>query len=213
MALVRTNVMLSDRSHRCSKAFPILAGLTGIFLSAPGQAAPLDTPQALELITSTADRICNVVSTKGEAQSSEVKGDVKVQLSGLASKLANAGVSGAGSINNEEYQNVVRKDLTQTLHDNAACKLKVFETLQARLLASNATPSPPVIPNADSGWVGGGSSPKAFCDPQLAAIQAKHPNFNIAMTILPEGHNAEYSLTGGKHDVYRYTCSFAATPK
>jgi hypothetical protein len=117
-----------------------------VLLPAQSRAAPLDTQQAIDLITSTADKICNVVSTKGEAQSSEVKGDVKVQLKGLASKLVDAGVSGAGSITNDDYQNVLRQDLAQTLHDNAGCKLKVFDTLQNKLLASNATPPPPVQP-------------------------------------------------------------------
>ena len=66
-------------------------------------AAPLDTTaQALDLITKTADRICNVVSTKGEAESAEVKGQVKAQLSGLAAKLADVGVSVTGSIDNEQ---------------------------------------------------------------------------------------------------------------
>jgi len=64
--------------------------------------------KALELITNTADRICNIVSTKGDADSTEAKGDVKAQVNGLLSKLADIGVSGSGGINNETYQNVLR---------------------------------------------------------------------------------------------------------
>jgi hypothetical protein len=49
----------------------------------------LDAQQkALELITNTADRICNIVSTKGDADSGEAKGNVAAQLNGLLSKLA-----------------------------------------------------------------------------------------------------------------------------
>jgi len=114
-------------------------------LSAPGfaNAETLDAQQkAIELIESAADRICNVVSTKGEAKSSEVKGNVNAQLSGLASKLVDVGVSGAGSINSEDYQSVLRQDLAATLKDNAACKLKVFDTLQSKLF-SPAPETPP----------------------------------------------------------------------
>jgi hypothetical protein len=58
------------------------------------RAENLDAQQkALDLITNTADKICNVVSVRGEAKSSEVKGNVTAQLNGLASKLADIGVS------------------------------------------------------------------------------------------------------------------------
>ena len=100
-------------------------------------AAPLDAQQAMDLITNTADRICNVVSTKGDAESSEAKGEVKAVLSGLAAKLADVGVSSSGSINSDQYQNVLRQDLASTLKNNAECKLKVFDTLQAKLLSSD----------------------------------------------------------------------------
>ncbi|MGH6843363.1 MAG: WD40 repeat domain-containing protein, partial [Methylocella sp.] len=100
--------------------------------------------KALELITNTADRICNIVSTKGEGDSSEAKGNVTAQLSGLAAKLADIGVSGSGSINNRTYQNVLQQDLPTTLRDNAACKLKVFDSLQSKLLETG--PAYPAVP-------------------------------------------------------------------
>ncbi len=69
----------------------------------------------------------------------------------------------------------------------------------------------PVIPDADSGWVDGGSSPNKFCDPRLAAVQAKYPNLKITMQVPPEGHRSEYNPF--KHDIYRYTCVFTAARK
>jgi hypothetical protein len=69
----------------------------------------------------------------------------------------------------------------------------------------------PTIPDADSGWVDGGSNPHKFCDPHLKAIEAKYPNFKITMTVLPEQHRSEYNPF--KHDVYRYLCSFTASKK
>lgn len=107
-----------------------------------------DLQKALELITNTADKICNVVSTSGEANSKEVQGSVAAHLSGLASKLADVGVSGSGAINNKAYQNVLQADLAATLKDNAACKLKVFDTLQDKLLKSETASPAPAVPTA-----------------------------------------------------------------
>lgn len=92
--------------------------------------------RALQLISETADRICSVVSTRGESQSSQVQGNIQAQLSGLASKLASAGVSASGSITNSQYQNVLREQLAEVLRDNAACRLKVLEMLRDKLLGT-----------------------------------------------------------------------------
>jgi hypothetical protein len=119
-----------------------LLGVVVIVFAQIASAAPLDTAEALNLITQTADRICSVVSTKGEAESADVKGQVQAQLTGLAAKLASVGVSGTGSINNEQYQNVLRQDLASTLHDNAQCKLKVFQTLEGKLLPESHQTNP-----------------------------------------------------------------------
>jgi hypothetical protein len=173
-------------------AVGILAGLTGPLLAFPAYPAPLDAPQAIDLLTNTADRICNVVSTKGTTQSSEVKGEVKAQLSGLASKLADVGVSGSGSLNNDEYQNVIRQDLAQTLRDNATCKLKVFETLQTKLLAASAAPvpepTPPKVTNADLGLAANGS------------LVGRNTRFILQMygsVVLQGPPNVTFALTGG----------------
>ena len=91
----------------------------------------------LDLITETADKICNAVSIDGSTTSKEVKGEINAQLSGLASKLASAGVSGTGSLNTETYHNVLQKDLAEVLKDNSSCKLKVFDALQSKLLSAN----------------------------------------------------------------------------
>lgn len=143
--------------------------------------------KALELITNTADRICNIVSTKGDADSSEAKGDVKAQVNGLLSKLADIGVSGSGSINNETYQNVLRQDLSATLKDNAACKLKVFDSLLSKLLepapANPVTvPLPPPV-----------SAPRPAPAPLLSPAPAPQPSPALLRTLT--GHtNAVVSV-------------------
>ena len=90
--------------------------------------------------------------------------------------------------------------------------LQRWLTGEKRNTDSVVLPKPiPIIPNADSDWVDGGSSPDMYCNPQLAAVRQKYLDFNIAMQIPPEGHKTEY--TPFKHDLYRYYCSFVATPR
>ncbi|HET6376865.1 MAG TPA: hypothetical protein VFG05_00925 [Methylocella sp.] len=133
-----------------SRIFPRLAFIALIYpLYDSAHADNFEAQQkALDLITAAADKICNVVSTRGEVNSSEVQGNVTVQLRGLATKLAEAGVSGTGSITSEQYENVLRSDLAATLKDNTACRLKVFETLQQKLLGS----SPSIEPGISGTW-------------------------------------------------------------
>jgi hypothetical protein len=69
----------------------------------------------------------------------------------------------------------------------------------------------PEIPMADSGWVGGGSSPGGFCGPVFEVLKLKYPDFVVSMQLLPEQHRSEY--TPFKHDYYRYTCSFSVATK
>jgi len=119
-------------------------------------AESLDTQQkAVRLITDTADKICNVVSTTGEANSSEVKGSVSAQLSGLASKLADLGVSGTGSVTSEQYQNVLRSDLAAVLRQNTECRLSIFNSLKHTLLNSGFNDEIARASTISGIWVGG----------------------------------------------------------
>jgi hypothetical protein len=121
-----------------------------IILAAPSSAQSLDAQrQALELITNTADRICNVVTARGEAQSSEVQGNVQAQLRGLASRLANAGISGTGSITSDQYQGVLREQLAGAIQDGARCKLEVFNTLHRTLLGNPGSNPSQSVPRGD----------------------------------------------------------------
>jgi hypothetical protein len=156
MGVLNAMIWQKGLNSSTGKAAALLLGAVALSVVHVADAASLDAPQALDLITATADRICNVVSTKGEAESSEVKGQVKAQLSGLAAKLADVGVSGSGSINNAQYQNVLRQDLASALQSNASCKLKVFDALQAKLLSSATPPQVSTQPqrcNLVGNWI------------------------------------------------------------
>jgi hypothetical protein len=93
-----------------------------------------DVKAILDLITNTADRICYKIADTGSASSAEARGAVNAELSGLASRLLGAGVTGTGSITNDQYQNVLRQELATSIRESAKCKLQVFESLKAMLL-------------------------------------------------------------------------------
>src|SRR4051794_21144455 len=101
------------------KGFPLALLVHSAAWTQPPGPAHADTfgnqQRALALITDTADRICSVVRDRGEASSSEVQGEVRAQLNGLASRLADVGVNGAGSISNGRYEGVLRGQLADTL--------------------------------------------------------------------------------------------------
>jgi hypothetical protein len=94
-----------------------------------------DTGAALSAIADTADRICGIVTTQGEASGAKVGVDVHAELAGLAKRLASLGVSGTGDIASSKYQGVLQQDLPTALKDARECKLKVLDKLQAAVLA------------------------------------------------------------------------------
>ena len=132
-----------------------------------------DQANALKLITDTADKICNVVTAAGSSRNFDVEGQLKAELGGLASRLAGVGISGSGKLNEEQYQNVLRQDLAATLRDNAACKLKVFETLSTKILSS--------VPQAE---------------PVLNIAGRWRDNWGITYNIVQEGDAFRFSAFG-----------------
>lgn len=97
--------------------------------------------QALQEITDTADRLCGTIAPAGQANSVKAAGEVKAELNGLAKRLANLGISGSGDISTNTYQGVLQQELTTALRDMRECKLKVFNTLQDKILP-NIAPRP-----------------------------------------------------------------------
>jgi hypothetical protein len=109
-----------------------------------------DTGAALSAIADTADRICGIVATQGEANGTKVTGDVHAELAGLAKRLASLGISGTGDIASSKYQGLLQQDLPNTLRELRACKLQVLERLQAALLPGGVAQQPgPGTPSPD----------------------------------------------------------------
>ena len=115
----------------------------------PTRAARTDTPAALSAIADTADRICGILSTRGEANTTKITGDIRAELSGLAKRLASIGVSGSNDITSSGYQGMLQKDLPAALKDVRDCKLQVLDKLQATVLPGTTQLSSPGAPSAD----------------------------------------------------------------
>jgi hypothetical protein len=99
--------------------------------SAPANAQTVDDQQkaVIEVIISTAHSLCYDLATASRTKAEGVKGDVKAQLTGLASKIADIGLTGAGDITDSETEGVLQTDLAAALKDSAACKTHVLDTL------------------------------------------------------------------------------------
>ena len=90
--------------------------------------------QALQEITDTVDRLCGNVATSGQTNAASGAAEVKAELNGLAKRLADLGVSASGSTSSSTYEGVIQQELPTALRDVRECKLKVFQTLQEKLL-------------------------------------------------------------------------------
>jgi hypothetical protein len=137
------------------------AALLGVFIFATS-AVLADSmnskKEALNLISETANKICGDVPVTGSAQSVEVNGKIDVQLKGLASKLAEIGINGSGSITSNDYSGVLREQLADTIKNISECKLKVFESLEKKLIVSlrnsdDATNYGNQSIPGDTGWI------------------------------------------------------------
>jgi hypothetical protein len=121
-----------------------LLGLTSVaaaFASFP--ACAQSVAQALQEITDTADRLCGNVATSGQTNAASGAAEVKAELNGLAKRLADLGVSASGSTSSSTYEGVIQQELPTALRDVRECKLKVFQTLQEKLLPdAQSTPGP-----------------------------------------------------------------------
>ena len=111
--------------------------------------AMADTPAALAAISDTADRICGIVATQGEAGQSKVQGDIHAELNGLARRLATIGGSGSTDLTSSKYQGLLQQDLPTALKDVRECKLRIFEKLQTVILPGIAPASGPSSPPPD----------------------------------------------------------------
>jgi hypothetical protein len=87
-------------------------------------------PEQTNIIRDTAASICNTVrDVKGQKSEVQIQGDVKATLSGVVKKLADLGVSGAGSLNREEFEGLSRDATATALEGDRGCRERVFNKM------------------------------------------------------------------------------------
>ncbi len=109
----------------------IFAGIANIDFQAE---AAIDTEQALRMITETAQKLCVSVAQSGSSTSVKVSGDVKAEVEGLVKKLANLGITGSGQVETSSWEGLLQNELNTALKDVRVCQLKIFDTLQEKLI-------------------------------------------------------------------------------
>ena len=153
--------------------------------SALASAQTLDDQQkaVIELIVSTANSICYNVSPESQTKTEGLKGDIKGQLSGLASKIVDIGLTGGGDITDSETQGVLQADLASALKDSAACKIHVLDTLASKLLSPQAAAPPTTTPPTNGAPRIETIAPVVPTGtPSQSADSAPPPNLTIAPT-------------------------------
>lgn len=88
----------------------------------------------ISVIVAAADSICGIAIRAGSASSNEVAGEIHAKIPGLVKYLADAGTSVDASTVRDSFDNVMQKDLPTRLKDVQECRMKVFDTLQDKLI-------------------------------------------------------------------------------
>ena len=107
--------------------------ITGIHL--PSFAQDLNSAsKALKLISDFSAAMCGNPPLSGNSSSVELTGSGKAELAKLVKQLADLKVEGTARYTNAEYQGLLQKDLASALKDSSSCKVKVFESLNDKLI-------------------------------------------------------------------------------
>lgn len=99
--------------------------------------------QALSLVLTAAERICVSVPLDQLSQRAELSGDAKAALSGVISKLADLGISGAGKYETTESKGVPQQQLADSIKSGNDCRRAVLDTLKS-LIPGLSSSTPPV---------------------------------------------------------------------
>jgi hypothetical protein len=103
--------------------------------------------KALDVMLDFADRLCTTIPLTGGANTLELSGKAKAELSALLKKIANLGIEGGAKYQTSDWQGVLQQDLAGQLNNSRNCKVEVFKALKDKLLASvpPEKPSSPAI--------------------------------------------------------------------
>ena len=97
------------------------------------------TERALSLISKFAEEFCKSPPITGTAQSVELTGHSKAEISKVLRNLVRLGYENAAKYNRTNYQGLLQTDVLAAIKDNTKCREHVFDALSSKLLAVNAT--------------------------------------------------------------------------
>ena len=99
--------------------------------------------EALKLISNTADQICNEnLAQRSNRDEISIQGSARAEIDGLAKKLLDLGIEGAGSYKGVETEGVVQRDLASAIRSQAGCKQGVFYALLERFIPGEKNVNP-----------------------------------------------------------------------
>lgn len=130
-----------------SSLYKVLLPVFAFLLVSPAMAD--NYKEALDLIASTAERICQTVPMKSSSNELELSGQAKADVNGLVSRIAGLGIGGAAKYKNEETEGVLQKDLAPLLSKTADCKEREFNKLVDLLIKPTVVPAPTSAPAHD----------------------------------------------------------------
>ena len=103
----------------------VTATLTATEIASANDADSSSLATTLRLVKDAADSLCGNVVQSGSKTKEQIRGEVKVALSGLAKHFSDAGLSVNGGVENEQFVGVLQDQLSATLRDTQQCKLGV----------------------------------------------------------------------------------------
>ena len=207
---------MAGHSHLSRSTIAALLLVSALAVPSPSLALTSEEERAVDLAARPAERMCTTVSMRGEAESSQVKGEIKAELQGLASKLADAGIAGSGELTSENYVNVLRSDLSKNIIDSNACRVRVLELLLQKVSIKPPTACRDATHGVDryqrefnvtreSGWHGGGYSQPRWCEDVMSMLRGEHPQ--ALLTQVSSGEVSRNSCAPANCPQYNYTCT------
>ena len=110
----------------------------------------LDRQQkALTIISDFASKLCQDISLSRETSSLELSASAKAGLKGVAKKVADLGFDAAAKYGNSREEGLLQQDLAKALADSRNCRVKVWDDLKGKLLASGSAAALPPLPKTE----------------------------------------------------------------
>jgi len=102
------------------------------FLTSAGVAAAQD--DCFRKVVEFSEGICaEFVRLEGGGQSFDLEGELNAELNGIFSKITDIGGRFGGSLNRDEYANILREDIPSALEGGRTCRLDVAKSFYDKI--------------------------------------------------------------------------------